>query len=237
MSLPRSTAAIDRSFESQRALAVVQQRMAEALHKAGRDGETVELVAVSKTFGEEAIAPVLDARHTVFGENRVQEAIAKWPALKQRYPDTELHLIGPLQSNKAADAVALFDVIESVDRPKIARVLAAEMKRQKRAPKLFVQVNTGAEAQKSGILPQDADEFISHCRDDAGIDIAGLMCIPPIDEESSLHFALLAKLAKRNHIKLLSMGMSSDFETAIAFGATHVRVGSAVFGPRTQEIA
>lgn len=222
---------------SQRALAGVRDRMAEAIHLAGRDGETVELVAVSKTFGTEAILSVLESGHRVFGENRVQEALSKWPELKRTFPDTELHLIGPLQSNKAEDAIGLFDVIETVDRPKIAKALANGMKRQVRSPKLFVQVNTGDEPQKAGVLPQDIDQFIALCRDDIGIEIAGLMCIPPFDEEPSLHFALLAKLAARNNIKLLSMGMSSDFELAIEFGATHVRVGSAIFGERVQKIA
>ncbi len=211
--------------------------MADAVHDAGRVGESVELVAVGKTFGPESILPALEAGHTVFGENRVQEAMSKWPDLKAQYPDVELHLIGPLQSNKAADAVGLFDVIETVDRPKIARVLAKEMKRQNRKVKLFVQVNTGAEPQKSGILPTDTDQFVELCHNDIGIEIAGLMCIPPLDEEPALHFALLAKLAKRNQIESLSMGMSNDFETAIAFGATHIRVGSAIFGERTEKIA
>lgn len=237
MSIPPSKPAIPAVQASQQALADVRNRIAEALHAGDRDGETVELVAVSKTFPEEAILPVLQAGQQVFGENRVQEALGKWPALKDRYPDTKLHLIGPLQSNKAADAVGLFDVIETVDRPKIARVLADEMERQDRKLQLFVQVNTGAEPQKAGVMPDDTDQFIDLCRGEIGIEIAGLMCIPPFDEEPSLHFALLGKIAKRNKLQLLSMGMSSDFETAIAFGATHVRVGSAIFGPRTQKIA
>ena len=237
MSAPSQTRDRTGPTASQQALADVRDRIAEAVHKAGRDGETVALVAVGKTFDAEAILPVLEAGHRVFGENRVQEALAKWPDLKAQYPDTELHLIGPLQSNKAADAVGLFDVIETVDRPKIARELAKEMQRQGRSPKLFVQVNTGEEPQKAGVLPKDADAFIAQCRNEAGLDISGLMCIPPFDEEPSLHFALLAKLAARNNIEILSMGMSSDFETAIAFGATHVRVGSAIFGPRAQKIA
>ena len=173
----------------------------------------------------------------MFGENRVQEAQGKWPELKARYPDIELHLIGPLQSNKAADAVALFDAIETIDRPKIAKAIAKEMKRQGKTPKLFIQVNTGEEEQKAGVLPAETDTFVTYCRDELGLKIAGLMCIPPFDEEPSLHFALLGKIAKRNELPGLSMGMSGDFETAIALGATHVRVGSAIFGARTQKIA
>jgi len=194
-------------------------------------------VAVSKTFTADAIVPVLEAGQRVFGENRVQEALGKWPDLKQQYTDIKLHLIGPLQSNKAGDAVGLFDVIETVDRPKIARAIGTEMKRQGRDVQLFVQVNTGAEPQKAGVMPEDTDRFVELCRNEIGLKIAGLMCIPPFDEEPSLHFALLSKLAERNQLEMLSMGMSSDFETAIAFGATHVRVGSAIFGQRTQKIA
>lgn len=237
MSIPPSKAAPQGTIASQQALADVRQRIADATHSAGRDDEPVELVAVSKTFDDVAILPVLEAGQRVFGENRVQEALGKWPGLKEKYPDTRLHLIGPLQSNKAADAVGLFDVIETVDRPKIARVLAEEMNRQGRTLQLFVQVNTGAEPQKAGVMPEDTDQFIDQCRNEIGLEIAGLMCIPPFDEEPSLHFALLSKIAERNQLEFLSMGMSSDFEIAIAFGATHVRVGSAIFGIRTQKIA
>lgn len=190
------------------------------------------LVAVSKTFSAEEIRPVLQAGQRVFGENRVQEAEAKWPGLKAEFPGVELHLIGPLQSNKAADAVALFDVIQTVDREKIAAELAREMKKQGRAPKLFVQVNTGLEPQKAGIDPRQALAFITRCRDVHGLAIEGLMAIPPADENPGPHFALLAKLAAEAGLSGLSMGMSGDFETALAFGASHVRVGSAIFGVR-----
>ena len=237
MSIPTSKSEPGGVPASQQALANVRDRIAEAIHVAGRDGEAVELVAVSKTFDADAIVPVLEAGQRVFGENRVQEALGKWPDLKQQFAGTKLHLIGPLQSNKAADAVGLFDVIETVDRPKIAKALAGEMKRQGRDIELFVQVNTGAEPQKAGVMPEETDQFVGMCRDELGLKIAGLMCIPPFDEEPALHFALLSKIAERNRLEKLSMGMSSDFETAIAFGATHVRVGSAIFGPRTQKIA
>ncbi|MDD9908288.1 MAG: YggS family pyridoxal phosphate-dependent enzyme [Ahrensia sp.] len=192
----------------------------------------VTLIAVSKTFGAEDIAPVLDAGHRIFGENRVQEAQGKWPQLQQRYNGVELHLIGPLQSNKAAAAVALFDVIQTVDREKIAKALASEMRKQNKHPSLFVQVNTGEEPQKAGIPPQNTSAFVERCRDAHGLTIDGLMCIPPFDENPGPHFALLRKLARECALEKLSMGMSSDFETAIAFGATHVRVGSAIFGSR-----
>jgi len=237
MSIPISDQDSSGATASQQALADVRDRIAEAVHTSGRDGEAVELVAVSKTFAADAIVPVLEAGQRVFGENRVQEALGKWPDLKQQYADIMLHLIGPLQSNKAGDAVGLFDVIETVDRPKIARAIGTEMKRQGRDVQLFVQVNTGAEPQKAGVMPEDTDRFVELCRNEIGLKIAGLMCIPPFDEEPSLHFALLSKLAERNQLEMLSMGMSSDFETAIAFGATHVRVGSAIFGQRTQKIA
>lgn len=237
MSIPTSNPGNSGVAASQQALADVRDRIAEAIHTSGRDGQAVELVAVSKTFAADAILPVLEAGQRVFGENRVQEALGKWPGLKQQYPDTSLHLIGPLQSNKAAEAVGLFDVIETVDRPKIAKVLAGELQRQGRDVELFVQVNTGAEPQKAGVMPEETDQFVDLCRNEFGLKIAGLMCIPPFDEEPSLHFALLSKLAERNQLEMLSMGMSSDFETAIAFGATHVRVGSAIFGQRTQKIA
>lgn len=215
-------------------LDAVRTRIAEACRKAGRDLGDVTLIAVSKTFDAEAITPVLDAGQRVFGENRVQEAQGKWPALRATYPDVKVHLIGPLQSNKAKDAVALFDAIHSIDRPKIARVIGEEMKAQGRDLELFVQVNTGEEDQKAGIMPADADAFIAQCRDKFGLTIAGLMCIPPVDEEPALHFALLSKIAKRNGIAGLSMGMSADYETAIELGATHVRVGSAIFGERAK---
>lgn len=213
-------------------LETVRGRIAGAAEAAGRTPSDIRLVAVSKTFGEAEIVPVIEAGQRRFGENRVQEATAKWPPLRERFGDLELHLVGPLQTNKVREAVALFDCIESLDRPKLARALAAEMERQDRRPALFVQVNTGAEEQKAGILPDAADAFIAECRDEHGLEIAGLMCIPPLDEEPSLHFALLDKIARRNGITGLSMGMSGDFETAIAFGATLVRVGTAIFGER-----
>lgn len=195
-------------------------------------GRPVTLVAVSKTFGADQILPVLEADQRVFGENRVQEAKAKWPALKQRFPDIELHLIGPLQTNKAADAVALFDCIESLDRPKLARILAAEMKKQNRQPKLFVQINTGHEPQKAGIAPEQAVSFINRCKQEFGLIISGLMCIPPEDQDPIPHFKLLKQFAGEAGLSQLSMGMSGDFETAIRAGATHVRIGSAIFGAR-----
>lgn len=214
------------------ALADVQARIAAAARNAGRDPASVNLIAVSKTFGQEHIRPVLDAGHRLFGENRVQEAKAKWPELRERYPETELHLIGPLQSNKTREAVALFDAIHTVDRPKIARAIAEEQARQQKRLKLFIEVNTGEEPQKAGILPRDAAGFVAHCRDELALEIAGLMCIPPLEEEPAVHFAFLAKLARDLALPELSMGMSGDFETAIGFGATYVRVGSAIFGSR-----
>lgn len=210
----------------------VRHAVATACEEAGRKADEVRLVAVSKTFSVPEIEPVLAAGQRVFGENRMQEAREKWPALKEAWPDVELHLIGPLQSNKAREAVELFDVIHTVDRPKIAAALAAEMERQGRAPRLFIQVNTGAEPQKAGILPQDADAFIAECRDTHRLEIAGLMCIPPVEAVPDPHFALLAKIAARNGLKELSMGMSADFSAAIRQGATLVRVGSAIFGQR-----
>jgi pyridoxal phosphate enzyme (YggS family) len=198
----------------------------------GRKPEDVTLIAVSKTFPEKAILPVLEAGQRVFGENRVQEAKAKWPALRERYPDVELHLIGPLQSNKAKEAVALFDAIHTIDRPKIAETLASEIEKRGRKPKLFIEINTGGEAQKAGVLPDHADAFVSVCREQIGLSIGGLMCIPPFDEPPAPHFALLQKIAARNGLTRLSMGMSADYASAIAFGATHVRVGSAIFGER-----
>jgi pyridoxal phosphate enzyme (YggS family) len=213
-------------------LALVRARIARAARDAGRAPRDVTLVCVSKTFGPQDIAPMIEAGERVFGENRVQEALEKWPPLKARHPGLEVHLIGPLQSNKAHEAVAFFDVIETVDRDKIAKVLAFEIQKTSRHPRLFIQVNTGAEPQKAGVLPQEADRFIASCRKEFGLEISGLMCIPPLDDQASPHFALLNMIAARNGIALLSMGMSHDFELAIQLGATHVRVGSAIFGER-----
>lgn len=204
----------------------------QAATRAGRDGDDITLVAVTKTFDSEAIRPLLDTGHRVFGENRVQEALGKWPQLREDYEKIELHLIGPLQSNKTADAVALFDVIESVDRDKIALAIAGEMEKQGRKPGLFVQVNTGEEKQKAGVHPSQAIDFVNWCRGELGLAIEGLMCIPPFDEKPGLHFNLLAELGGKSGIDKLSMGMSGDYEEAIALGATHVRVGSAIFGAR-----
>jgi pyridoxal phosphate enzyme (YggS family) len=222
---------------SHAALTQVRQRIAQAAIDAGRDAAEIILVAVSKTFSAAAIEPVIAAGQRVFGENRVQEGKAKWPELRTRHDGIVLHLIGPLQSNKASEAVALFDGIHSLDREKLARVLAEEIQRQGRSPQLFVEINTGEEDQKAGIAPRAADRFIDSCRSTYGLAIEGLMCIPPADEEPALHFALLETIAKRNGLKGLSMGMSADFETAIRFGATHVRVGSAIFGERHHKIA
>jgi pyridoxal phosphate enzyme (YggS family) len=211
----------------------VRARIAAAAQAADRDPASVHLVAVTKTFGPEAILPALEAGHRVFGENRVQEARAKWPALRQRYPDIGLHLIGSLQSNKVKEAVALFDAIHTVDRPKIAQAIAAEMAKQGRRLELFIEVNTGEEPQKAGVMPKEAAGLLRLCREDLKLDVAGLMCIPPLEEEPAVHFAFLAKLARELGLADLSMGMSADFETAIAFGATYVRVGSEIFGART----
>jgi len=213
-------------------LDAVKARIAAAAREAGRDPASVTLVAVSKTHPAAAVRAALDAGHRVFGENRVQEAEAKFPALRETFPDLVLHLIGPLQTNKARDAVALFDVIETVDRPKLTAALAREMDRLGRRPDLLVQVNTGEEPQKAGVLPADADAFIEACRGAYGLKLRGLMCIPPADEEPALHFALLAEMAKRHGLPWLSMGMSADFEEAVRMGATHVRVGTAIFGHR-----
>jgi len=213
-------------------LSAVKAEIEKASREAGREPGSVTLVAISKTFDADAIRPVPDAGQRIFGENRVQEAKAKWPALRAEFPGVELHLVGPLQSNKAKEAVALFDAIHTVDRPKIAQALAEEIAKQGRLPRLFVEVNTGAEPQKAGMLPENADAFIAECREKYGLEIAGLMCIPPLQEAPAPHFALTAKIAKRNGLALLSMGMSADFASAIAFGATHVRVGSAIFGER-----
>ena len=213
-------------------LAAVEQEIARACQEARRDRASVTLIAVSKTFAAEAISPVIDAGQRIFGENRVQEAKAKWPGLMQAYSGLVLHLIGPLQSNKAKEAVALFDAIHSVDRPSICEALAKEIKSQNRQPQLFVQLNTGEEPQKAGIAPGDADAFIASCREKYGLEISGLMCIPPVNDPPAPHFALTAKIAARNGLKNLSMGMSADFAVAIQLGATHVRVGSAIFGHR-----
>jgi len=215
-------------------LARVRQEIAAACAEARRDPAAVTLIAVSKTFAVDAIEPVIAAGQRVFGENRVQEAKAKWPALKAKFPEVELHLIGPLQSNKTKEAVELFDAIHSIDREKIARAVAEETQRQGKRLSLFIQVNTGAEPQKAGVLPREAPALVALCRDELKLDVAGLMCIPPLDEEAAVHFAFLAKLAAELGLAVLSMGMSDDFETAIAFGATHVRVGSAIFGARGQ---
>jgi len=214
-------------------LNAVRQDIAQACAGARRDPATVTLVAVSKTFEAAAIVPVLAAGQRVFGENRVQEAAAKWSALKAEYPATELHLVGPLQSNKAKEAVALFDAIHSLDRPSLCEQLAREIARQGRTPLLLAEINTGGEPQKSGVLPQEADGFLERCRQSYELPIAGLMCLPPLGEPAAPHFALTAKIAERNGLRLLSMGMSADFALAIAFGATHVRVGTAIFGERT----
>ena len=213
-------------------LAQVEQDIARACKEARRERASVTLIAVSKTFEATAISPVIDAGQRVFGENRVQEAKAKWPALVSAHPGIALHLIGPLQSNKAKEAVALFDAIHSVDRPSLCEALAKELAKTSRRPLLFVEINTGAEPQKAGVLPQDADAFLARCRDAHGLTIGGLMCIPPLEEAPAPHFALTAKIAARNGLKLLSMGMSADYPVAIAMGATHVRVGTAIFGHR-----
>jgi PLP dependent protein len=216
-------------------LAGVTAEIARACRDFGRDPASVTLIAVSKTFPADAIEPVIEQGGLrVFGENRVQEAKAKWPPLLSKHQGLELHLIGPLQSNKAKDAVALFDAIHSLDRDSLCEALAREISKQQRKPLLFVEINTGGEAQKAGVLPQDADAFLKKCRDAYGLEISGLMCIPPVHEAPGPHFALTAKVAKRNALKLLSMGMSADFATAIELGATHIRVGSAIFGERTK---
>jgi PLP dependent protein len=213
-------------------LASVRAEIARACRDAGRDPAEVELVAVSKTFGADMIEPVIAAGQRVFGENRVQEAKSKWPPLTAKHPGIALHLIGPLQSNKAKEAVTLFDAIHSVDRPSLCEALSKEIAKQGRQPLLFAEINTGAEAQKAGVLPHDADGFLQACRESYGLTMSGLMCIPPLDEAPGPHFALTAKIAQRNGLKLLSMGMSADFPVAISLGATHVRVGSAIFGGR-----
>lgn len=214
------------------ALAAIRDRIGSAQHRFGGPPAAVELVAVSKTFGEDEIAPFLQAGQRLFGENRVQEAKDKWPGLRERYPDIELHLIGPLQTNKAREAVALFDVIETLDRDKLAGVLASEMERASRWLPCFVQVNIGGEPQKAGIAPEDAVNFVRRCRSEYGLNVVGLMCIPPDGVPAGPYFAQLAMLGRRAGVEHLSMGMSGDFEVAIAMGATHVRVGSALFGHR-----
>ena len=213
-------------------LARVEQEILRACKEARRDRADVTLIAVSKTFDADVISPVIEAGQRVFGENRVQEAKAKWPALMSAHPDIALHLIGPLQSNKAREAVALFDAIHSVDRPSICQALAKEIALQKRSPQLFVQLNTGEEPQKAGVAPHEADAFIASCREKYGLPISGLMCIPPANDAPAPHFALTSRIAARNGLAYLSMGMSADFAIAIQFGATHVRVGSAIFGAR-----
>ena len=216
-------------------LRAVRETIAHAARDVGRDPAGVSLIAVSKTHPAEAVREALAAGHRTFGENRVQEAQAKWPALKAEFPDAALHLIGPLQTNKAADAVALFDAIQTVDREKLARILAQEIAKQGKRPDLFIQVNTGEEEQKAGVPPAEADAFIRLCRDELKLPIFGLMCIPPVDENPALHFALLADIAERNGLARLSMGMSADFETAVKLGATEVRVGTAIFGVRAAQ--
>jgi pyridoxal phosphate enzyme (YggS family) len=218
--------------DSAAGLLAVCREIERACRDAKRDPAAVTLVAVSKTFEAGAIEPVIGAGQRVFGENRVQEAKAKWPALKARHGGIELHLIGPLQSNKAKEAVALFDAIHSVDRPSLCEALAKEIMRQNRRPLLFVEVNTGEEPHKAGVLPQEADTFLRRCREGYGLAVSGLMCIPPLNEPPGPHFALTAKIARRNGLALLSMGMSADFAAAIQLGATHVRIGTAIFGER-----
>jgi len=218
-------------------LAAVRDKIAAAAKDAGRDSGSVALVAVSKTQPQEAVRDALAAGQRIFGENRVQEALAKFPGLRNEFPDLVLHLIGPLQTNKVRDAVAHCDVIETVDRPRLAEALAREMERSGKRPLCYIEVNTGEEAQKAGIAPGDADSFVAECRDRLGLPLAGLMCIPPHDENPAPHFALLREIARRNGLAGLSMGMSADYEIAIRFGATHVRVGTAIFGARGQYLA
>lgn len=213
-------------------LTMIKEKIASAAKKAGRNENNVTLVAVSKVHVAETILPVLKAGQRIFGENRVQEAVEKWSAMREQFDGVELHLIGPLQTNKARQAAQLFDVIETVDRPKLARTLARVFEEENRQCDVYVQVNTGLESQKAGIAPEDADDFIRLCQDELGLNVTGLMCIPPFDEDATEHFKLLKSIADRNNIKIVSMGMSGDFETAIQYGATHVRVGTAVFGKR-----
>ena len=213
-------------------LTMIKEKIASAAKKAGRNENNVTLVAVSKVHVAETILPVLKAGQRIFGENRVQEAVEKWSAMREQFDGVELHLIGPLQTNKARQAAQLFDVIETVDRPKLARTLARVFEEENKQCDVYVQVNTGLESQKAGIAPEDADDFIRFCQDELGLNVTGLMCIPPFDEDATEHFKLLKSIADRNNIKIVSMGMSGDFETAIQHGATHVRVGTAVFGKR-----
>ena len=218
--------------ESAERLRQVKRRIVAAAERAGRDPAEIRLIVVSKTFGAAAIEPALQAGHRDFGENRVQEALGKWPGLRENYPDVRLHLVGPLQTNKARDAVALFDAVHSVDRERLAAELAKEMERQRRSLSLFVQVNTGEEPQKSGVAPEQTADFVNRCRAVHGLRIDGLMCLPPADDDPAPHFELLRRLAGGLGLPFLSMGMSGDFEMAITHGATHVRVGSAIFGAR-----
>jgi pyridoxal phosphate enzyme (YggS family) len=220
--------------ELARSLAEVQAAVRRAEADYGRTLGSVELIPVSKTIPGEGILPALEAGQRLFGENYVQESAGKWPALRERFADVELHLIGPLQSNKAREAVALFDVIHSLDRPSLAAALAKEIARSGKAPRLLVQVNTGEEPQKGGVLPAEVDAFLAACRDTYGLTLEGLMCIPPAEDLPSPHFGLLAKIAERNGLPVLSMGMSADFDAAIQLGATHVRVGTAIFGARAR---
>lgn len=217
-------------------LASIRAEIEAALKEAGRKAGSVKVTAVSKTHDADRILPVIEAGQRVFGENRVQEAQAKWPALKARYRDIELRLIGPLQTNKAKEAVALFDAIESLDRPKLARILAEEMHKQGRRIKLYIQVNTGEEAQKAGVPPAGVPAFLTQCRDEFGLEIEGLMCIPPAEDDPAPHFALLAKMAKDLGLSGLSMGMSGDYPVAVQLGATHVRIGTAIFGARPAKV-
>jgi PLP dependent protein len=213
-------------------LAAVRARIAAAALAAGRPAESVTLVAVAKTHPADLVRRALAAGHRVFGENRVQEAEAKWPPLKREFPDLVLHLIGPLQRNKVRRAVRLFDVIETIDRTELAHAIAAAARDDGRCPQVFVQVNTGEEPQKAGVMPEETDALVRACRDEFGLPLRGLMCIPPLDEEPSLHFGLLREIARRNQLSELSMGMTADFEVAVRFGATHVRIGTAIFGAR-----
>ena len=222
--------------ESQKQLALVKERIEKAAIKVERSPSEVTLIAVSKTFDAEDIIPILESGHRVFGENRVQEAQKKWPELRQKYPDIELHLIGPLQSNKVPEAVQLFDVIQTVDRPKLVGALAKEIKKQATNTKLLVQVNTGRESQKAGVVPEELEQFMNLCRGQLGSHIQGLMCIPPVEDDPRAHFRTLKNMAQTNQFGILSMGMSSDFELAIEEGATCVRVGSAIFGTRPKAI-
>lgn len=218
-------------------LAALKERIAKAARQAGRRPEHIHLIGIAKLHGPDRIRPVLAAGLRDFGENRVQEAQTKWPELRRDFPDLRLHLVGPLQTNKLRDALDLFDVFHTLDRPKLARKLAGEVAAGARCPDLFVQVNTGEEPQKSGVAPRDLDAFLNLVRGELHLPVGGLMCLPPLNEEPALHFALLAKLARRHGLTRLSMGMSADFETAIAFGATHIRIGTALFGERPQKAA